>query len=309
MTTFDPGLLMPPREEEEVYPYRRVWRSIAVETGILFAVALVFYVLVNFLGFQLPPQWVEPLNLILSFTPLALWLIFSLWQERFVLQPRQRLLTVVVVSALAANAVGLPLVNNVLQVDRWLPLSNAITRIVGYTFTVGIVQEMLKYLVVRYTVWPEQFRVRQDAVAYGAASAVGYATALNFGFVLSGAPSPDTAAIRIFSTIALQIVGSLIVGYGLAETCFSRPSPFLLTIAVAWAAFLAGVTIPIRAGLVNATLSLDAAGNNLLLNTSATRPLQGLGFSLAMLVVPLLLLLFLFGSAEQREREAAVREV
>ena len=309
MTTFDPSLLTPPREEEEIYPYRRVWRSIAVETGILLTLALVLFILVNYLDFQLPAPVRTAFNLTLALTPLALWLGLSWWPERFVLQPRQRLLTVMVVSALAANAVGLPLVNNVFQVDRWLPLSSAITRIVGYTFTVGIVQEMLKYLVIRYMVWPDQFRVRLDAVAYAAASAVGYATVLNLDFVLSGAPPPDAAAIRIFGTVALQIVTSAVVGYGLAEVCFSRPSPFLLTITVALAAFMTGLAIPIRAGLVNATLSLDALGANPFLNTSAPRPLQGLGFSIALLVGPLLVLSFLFSSAEQREHEAALREV
>ena len=309
MTTFDPTLLLPPREEEEVYPYRRAWRSLAVECAVLFGLAAALYLIFSVVGVRLPAWLQAPVNVALALTPVGLWLAFSWWQERFVLRPRQRLLTVLIVSALAANAVGIPLVEDFLQVDRWLPLSSAILRIIGYTFTVGIVQEMLKYLVIRYAVWPDQFRIRLDAVAYGAASAVGYATVLNLHFVLTSNPPPDSSAMRIFSTVAFQVVASMVVSYGLAEVRFSQPSPFLLAATIALAAFITGVAIPIRAGLVNASLSLDVNANNPLLNISATKPLQGLAFSLVLLIVPSLMLSFLFNSAEQREREAAIREV
>jgi RsiW-degrading membrane proteinase PrsW (M82 family) len=245
----------------------------------------------------------------LALLPVGLWGIFSWWQERFVPQPRLRLLPVLAISALIANAVGLPLVNDFLQVDRWLPLSSALMRIAGYTFTVGVVQEVLKYLVVYYTVWPNQFRIRLDGVAYGAASAIGYATVLNLHFVLSGTPPADVAAVRIFTTLALHLVTSAIVGYGLAEVRFSRPTPFLVATTIALAAFVTGVAIPVRAGLVNANLSLDVNGTQPFLNTSTARPLLGLGVSIALLIGLNLVLSFLFEGAERREREAASHEV
>jgi RsiW-degrading membrane proteinase PrsW (M82 family) len=309
LTTFDPGLLLPPREEEETYPYRRAWRSMAVESAIMLGIAAALFVAFDFLSVRLPESLRTPVNVGLALIPVALWLAFSWWPERSVIQPRPRLLTVMIVSGLAANAIGIPLINDFLKVDRWLPLSSAIARIVGYTFTVGIVQEMLKYLVIRYTVWPEQFRNRLDGVAYGAACAVGYATVLNLHFALSNPSTPDITANRIFSNLALHLVTSVVVGYGLAEVRFSQPSPFLMTLSIALAAFITGIVIPIRAGLVNASLSLDNTATNPLLNISATKPLQGLAFSLGLLVALSLTMSFLFGSADQREREAAVREV
>jgi hypothetical protein len=82
-----------------------------------------------------------------------------------------------------------------------------------------------------------------------------------------------------------------------------------MTLSIALAAFITGVAIPIRAGLVNASLSLDSTASNPLLNISATKPLQGLAFSLGLLAALSFVLSFLFNSAEQREREAATREV
>jgi len=288
-------LLTPPREKEEIYPYRRVWRSIAIEGGILMSVAVILFVAIAILGIQIPQSLHQIFVLVLALLPAILWLVFSLLPERNVPQPRSRLLAVAIITALTANAVGIPLVDEVFQIDRWLPLASAIDRILGYTFTLGLIQEFSKYLVVRYIVWPNNFRIRLDGVAYGAASAVGYTTILNLHFVLSNMATPDVVAARVFATFALNIVTSAIVGYGLSEVRFSNPMPLLLTLTLALAAFITGVAVPIRAGLVNAPLSLEV---------SLPRAIFGLGFSSILLIVPCFMLSFLFVSAERRAEEA-----
>lgn len=295
MTISNPRLLTPPREKEEIYPYRRVWRSIAIEGGILMAVAGGLFVAVSILGIQIPRSFHQIIAVLFALLPALLWLAFSWWPEYAVPQPRSRLLAVAIISALVANAVAIPLINDFFQVDRWLPLSSAVDRILGYTFTVGVVQEFAKYLVVRYTVWPDQFRVRLDGVAYSAAAAVGYATILNLHFVFSGTATPDVVAARVFATFALNIVASIIVGYGLAEVRFSDPIPLLLTLTIALSSFITGIAVPIRAGLVNAPLSLEI---------SLPRAILGLGFSAALFIAPCLVLSFLFDSAERRAQEA-----
>ena len=300
MSTFDYRLLVPP-EEEEVYPYRRVWPSIVIESGILLAVALLAFVIFNVLNVRLPGALSQVLNLLLALLPAGLWLVISLWRERFALQPRQRLLAVAVVAALVANALSIPFIEGVFQTSRWLPASSALNRIVGYTFSVGIVQEVMKYLVVRYLVWPDQFRTRLDGVAYCAASAIGYATVLNIRSVLSGAALPDIVAMEVFGNVAVNLAASIIVGYGLAEVRFDNPSPFLATTTVALAALITGIVIPVRAGLVNAGFSLLGSTSN---------PLFGLALSAGALLAVGLLISFLFGNAERREQEAAAaREV
>lgn len=295
MAISNPRLLTPPREKEEIYPYRRVWRSIAIEGGILMSVAVILFVAIAILGIQVPQSLHQIFALVLALLPAILWLAFSWLPERNVPQPRSRLLAVAIITALTANAVGIPLVDEVFQIDRWLPIASAVDRILGYTFTLGLIQEFSKYLIVRYTVWPNSFRIRLDGVAYGAASAVGYTTILNMHFVLSSMATPDVIAARVFATFALNIVTSAIVGYGLSEVRFSNPMPLLLTLTLALAAFITGVAIPIRAGLVNAPLSLEV---------SLPRAIFGLGFSAILLIVPCFMLSFLFVSAERRAEEA-----
>jgi hypothetical protein len=296
VTTFNPRLLTPPQQEEEIYPYRRVWQSVAVEAGVLFGATVFLYALTNILNISIPPAYYAVIALALAVLPILLWLYFSWWRERSVSQPRERLLPVAIITALAANAVGVPLVNEFLQVEQWLPLSSAVNRIIGYTFTVGIVQGAIKYLVLRYSAWPDCFRVRLDSVAYGAAAGIGYASVLNLQFVLSDNPAPDVAAARIFANVALHVGTGMLIGYGLAELWIGAPTPFFPVYTFALCSLITGIAIPIRAGLVNATLGLGI---------SSTRPLLGIIFSAVLFILPAFTLSFFIDNADRQTREAA----
>lgn len=300
MTTYHSRLLTPPREEEEIYPYRRVWRSIIIEYTLLFIVVIITFALEAFTRFRILNSLQNIVNVGAAILPLMLWGIFSAWQERRVNEPRQRLIAVCVVSALAANAVGIPLIEDFLKIDKWLPLSSAINRIIGYTFTVGIVQEFLKFLILHYMVWGEPLRVRIDAVAYAAASAVGYATVLNLHFVFDGSLSLATVTATVFAVSGMHLVTTSVVAYSLSELYFDRPTLVLAPMALLAAAFITAVAIPIRAGLVNATWSTPF---------TVTRPLFGIMFSAFFLLGVLSVIALLFNNAERQAREAAVHEV
>ncbi len=322
MTGYDRRLLTPPDEEEEIYPYRRVWRSIVIENSALAVLCLAVFVVFGLIQLRVPGQLTLGVNGLLIIFPIIMWFIFSVFRERFVPEPRQRLIAVFVVTALAANALAIPLIEQVLQPEKWLPLGGAVNRIIGYTFTVGIVQETTKFAVVRFLTWPEQFRTRLDSVAYCAASALGYAFVLNGRFLLN-APgvAPDVVATQVFNNVAVNLAASLIISYGLAEVRFDKPTPFLMTIMVAFAALVNGIVIPLRSGLTNAAfvLSSGATDSQSLLNlltaafslrSSTPKPILGLGFSAVVLVAFAVVVAFLFTNAERQAREAiASREV
>ena len=264
-----------------------------IETTVLIVVTVAIFVVVNFVGVAIPDAIRLPLSIGVAALPALLWLIFSYWRERSVQEPRSGLFTTFIVSALVANAIGLPLLSEFVQPDNWLSLQSAVDRIIGYTITVGITQEFLKYLVVRYVAWPDHFREREDAVAFAAASAIGYASVLNVSFVLGTNAPLDVVATRIFSTTTVHLASSVILSYGLAQLLFSRVSAVLLPFMLLVAALVTGVATPIRSGLISAALSVDGA---------ATRPLFGLGFSILAIVVPLLGMYFLFRVADQRDK-------
>ena len=264
----------------------------------MFLGTLAIYILINVIGFEVPENLKTPLNILVAASPAIFWLIFSWWRERFALQPREQLLSVAIVAGLAANAIGIPLIDQVLTVERWLPSLDSINRIVGYTFTVGIVQEILKYVVVRYMAWPQRLRIRADSVAYCAAAAVGYATVQNLHFVTQNTATVDITAIRAFNTVSLHVATSLVIAYGLAEIRFSKPFILLPSLSVGLAAIIAGFAIPFRAGLSNARLTFGI---------SSTNPILAFGFSTVVIIILYFVFAFLFQTADRIEREAVLR--
>lgn len=313
-------LLTPPNEEAEIYPYRRAWRSIILESAVLFAACAVIFFIFGIFRPQVPQIVNLALNLLLIALPVLLWLLLSVWRERAVPEPRQRLITVFLVTALAANALAVPFIEDVIQPERWLPLGGAINRIIGYAFTIGIVQETTKYAVVRFITWPDYFRTRLDSVAYCAASAIGYSLVLNLRHFLGESTlTPDVMALQVFGNVAVNLAASLIVSYGLAEVHFDKPTPFLMTVTVALAALINGIVIPLRSGLTNASfvLSTGTAEAPSILSTilslfspssSVPKPFLGFAFSGVILLALGIVVAFLYNNAERQAREAEKRE-
>lgn len=288
-------LLNPIKTEQEVYPYRRVWRSLIVEMIFLGVAVASVFVAVAFLGLRIPAALSIVISGILVVLPVGLWLLLSVLPERRVAQPRQRLFFVLILTALVANGIALPFLNDFLNPHGWLPHESAINRILGYTFSLGIVQEVAKYLVLRYSIWREHLRIRADAVAYAVAAAIAFGTMQNIAFILDNpALNLDIAALRIFENIAINVAASLFVSLGLAETRFNHPTPFFMTVTVALGALVTGFAQPLTSGLVNAAFSVRG---------SLARPIFGLGFSAAVLLVSVLVTLFLYGAAERREQD------
>ena len=290
-----PRLILPPREEDEVYPYRRVWRSLFIECSVLALVLVGLYGAVSIVGLDIPAALVAPLNAVLVFLPALLWGYFSWLQEMAVPQPRRQLGAVFVLSALVASAVGVPLVTEFLQPDQWLSLESAINRIIGYTVTTGITQEFIKYFLTRTVVRADLYRVRTDVLAYSLAVAVGYSTILSLEF-LRTTPDvrPDMLMLRVVTIYGMHMAGSAVLSYGLMELYLGSGSLFLLPATLLIAAAITGVALPLRSGLVNIQLGFE--GN-------IPRTLYGVGFALALLGVPQVLVAFLYDVSERRERD------
>jgi hypothetical protein len=297
MTTYGPRFITPPSDDQERYPYRPVWHSLIIESIILIGLVFIFYIVIDVLHVPLSARIQSYLAVGLIFVSAALWFLFSWWAEQRIEQPRQNLIAVVILTMLVANSIGVPLVDQFFQVDNWLPLAPAVNRIIGYTLTTGITQSIIKYLVMRYTIWPQHLRVRLDGVAYGIAGGIGYATILNIQFLLANPSTPaDTLAFQIFANYALHVSTGIVIGYGLSEAFFSNPTPIFLAVVLLIGAIITGITIPIHAGLVNSSLSISSV--------SAPKPLFGLGFSAVLLAGISIITAGLIRNADRLERES-----
>jgi RsiW-degrading membrane proteinase PrsW (M82 family) len=236
--SFEPILLAPEEEAEERYPYRRVWRSAWLEVLVLLAAVVLVYVAVAVFG-AAPGGTGAKVSLALL--PLGAWLVFSWWAEQRALQPRDGLLGVVILGALVANAVAVPLQARLFELDRWLPNQGFFGRVLGYMFTLGFAGEFLKYLVLRYTVWPERFTQRLDGIAYALAASVGYAVVLNARFALYTDATLDATALRVASITFSHLAIGPVIGLFLAELRIGHTPIFWLPLGLMIAAFLSGL--------------------------------------------------------------------
>jgi hypothetical protein len=283
-------LLTPPKEQEELSPFRNVWQSQAIEATILVLFVLVCFVLFGLLRLSLPALISTAINYALAVLPAALWLIFSYLPERRAMLPRERIGFVFFVSLLLANAAGIPLLDT-LQPAQWLATESTLNRIIGYTLTVGAVQEGLKYLVMRYLALPYTQK-HSDAIAYSLAVGIAYGVVLNLHYVATHAATPSAIAVRVLSHISLNVLGSLIVAYGFSLVFVNRANLLLMPASFVLACLLNGAIIPIRAGVTNAVLTVQAV---------SPRPIIGLGLNIALYVGLLFTLYFLFNNAAAKE--------
>ncbi len=279
----------------DTYAFLPVWRRMSLQLVLLAGISLVAVLIGEFLQ----PSFSRELGWFLAhlfvFSPLLFWLLFSVLPEYSVARPRRRLMGVAMVSALTASAIGLPLVEEFFQVELWLPLESVSQRIIGFTLTAGVVDVGLKFLVLRYLIYPQALRVRSDAIAYAFASAIGYSFFLNLALLWSLQPIWDLAAIYILANFTIQFGSSMYIALGMIESYFSDAFPLVLPINLLLAALMTGLITALLGGLLSGPLGLSG-------NTD--RPFFALLMLFAMLFGTLGIVYFLYSNSERREREA-----
>jgi hypothetical protein len=303
MRSVEPVFIQPP-VERGLPPYAGVWRRTAVFAIILTLGTLALYTLRLVSPALLSLPFVPILSILIAVFPGMLWLLLSWREEQNAAQPRRQLLTVSIVASVIGYAFISPMSSAVFTTNQWLPLASAFDRILGYTFTVGILKTALIYGIMMLMVWRSHLQFRQDAVAYCITTAVTMAAAENLYSLSQIAPSLDAAAIRFFGNLGVSLSGALLLAYGLAQSRLESVSSFLLPMTLLASAFLIGTFIPLQAGLTSGTLQAAIANVELSTRVVSTRPLLGLILTVAVIGLSMLIVNGLLTSAERRAREA-----
>lgn len=292
--TARPVLLTPQRDEPGVYPYRRVWRTAYLEAVLLIGMTLIVVLLGRIAPFPLDDTARRAFRIIFAALPAALWILISLGAERRARQPRPRLVTAFVLGGLVASEIATPIIDRLFATDAWLPTASGLTRLLGYTLTVGVVQEFLKYAALRYSFWPRYFNQRLDGVAYSLAAAVGYATALNLYYATgAGGADPAAAALRITENTLTQTAIAVIMGLALAELARPRTPIYFAPLSLLLASVLAGFAIVIRGGAVVGGVGEGSDANNAIF---------GLGVAVVFMFFLYGSLSFLINNADERDQ-------
>ncbi len=287
--------IIPPSSNEETCLYRQAWPSLALQILLVTAVSAAAVMVSELLNPQLDGNINRILAGGLALLPLILWFAIAVFPEYRVRRPRKNLTAVAILSGLTASAVGLPLAQDFFRIEQWLPLESSFQRIIGFTFTAGMVDTALKWLVLRFVIYPKQLRIRSDAIAYGLASAVGYSFYLNLALIWRLQPTFGIAAVYILSNYAIQFASSMFIALGMIESHFGNALPIVLPLNLLIAAASIGIIRPLFSGMMSGPL---------LLTGSSDRPLFGLMFLAAALMGAAMISYFLYTVSERREREA-----
>lgn len=224
------------------------------QAGIVEIVALLIFVaLVAFVGAPLirsagiesrrPEDPVVILiGIILALIPALIWLAFFYQQDRLEPEPKPYVFGVFLLGVLLAGAVSTPLTRDLFQVEDWL-YQSALSRILGSILVIGFVQEFLKYAAVRYSVYSSaEFDERVDGVIYATAAGLGFATMLNFQYVLAfGGVDPTVGAIRMVVNALAHASFAGVIGYFLGQAKFEAKGPLWLPAGLCLVAIINGL--------------------------------------------------------------------
>lgn len=220
--------------------FRAVRESILVEV----AAVVVFVALVTLISPLLPPLGGTALVLagtVLAVVPAALWLVAFYRQDRLEPEPKEYILGVFALGVVLALGVGQPLLRNVLHVQDWAG-TGLIASLVGLILVTGLLQEFLKYAAVRYGVFnTPEFDHPVDGIIYLATAGLGYATALNVQYVLTGGVQLGVAAVHVAISTLAHASFAGVMGYFLGRAKFEARGPFWLPGGLLLAATLNGV--------------------------------------------------------------------
>ncbi|GAB4410868.1 MAG: hypothetical protein Kow00106_04890 [Anaerolineae bacterium] len=282
--TFEPVLIGPEEERAEAYPYRRVWRTAWLEVTALFLVAFALYAL-SIAGIVAAQPAPVPGRAVIAALPALLWLVISYRGERRAIQPRPALLRVMILGALVASGVAFPLEDHLFQPERWLPGLDFFGRLLGYATTVGFAAEFLKYLVLRYSVWPQHINQRLDGVAYGLAVSVGFATVFCLRFALFTEATLSATALRVASIALPHLATGAIVGFFLAELWVGRTAILWLPAGLTLAALVSGAHHAFRAIAIVGSPGVESTGSSPLLGLLLAAGFAAAAFSLFAFVI------------------------
>lgn len=222
---------------------------------ILIAFVLVLYAVDTLVQPQVGDETLAAIGLLLAIIPAVVWLAFFYRQDRLEPEPRTMVVGVFLLGLLVATAIAIPLVDRVFDVGSWL-FGSPLVHFAGGVLVVGVIQEGLKYLTLRLSVYDSrEFDERTDGIIYGTAVGLGFATALNAAFVVeSGGVDLGTGAIRIVLTSLAHASFGGLIGYFLGRQRFERRPLWWMPAGVALAATLNGAFFYLRSTVARGTI-------------------------------------------------------
>jgi RsiW-degrading membrane proteinase PrsW (M82 family) len=200
------------------------------------------------------------IGVLLAIIPAVLWLIFFYMQDRLEPEPKKEVFKIFIVALALAGAIGIPLTDQLFQVQNWLYRSTS-SLVFGSIFVIGAIETLLIYLAVRYFVYDtDEFDERTDGMVYGTAAGLGYATAINIQFVLSsGGAALGGAEVNVAEVALAHAAFAGVLGYFLGRAKMERERIWWLPLGLLLAALLNGLFTILRSQVEIGSITIGAA--------------------------------------------------
>jgi RsiW-degrading membrane proteinase PrsW (M82 family) len=241
---------------------KSVWWGSLIGVGAV----IVFTALAAFIFGQTRPHLegtaLVLVGIVLALVPAILWLVFFYIQDVREPEPKGLVLSVFVLGAIVARAVGIPLIEELFG-TKWLAAST-LFNILGAILVTGFINQFLIYATVRYSVYGSaEFDERVDGIVYATAAALGYATMVNIQYVISsGGVDLVAGTLRIAeTTLALAAFGG-IMGFFLGRCKFEDEPVWWMPAGLILAAVLDGLFTYFRGEVTTTAVGLSGGGYN-----------------------------------------------
>ena len=257
-------------------------RSLWVSSSGTFILLALFLLVVYGLDRIVKPRFTEGdlilVGIVMALVPAIIWIGFFYRQDRLEPEPKSLVIEVFILGGLLAWAVGIPLVNS-FNLPSWL-FNSFWTNLLGAILVIGFIQEFLKYVAVRFSVFNSaEFNEKIDGIIYATAAGLGYATALNISYITStGGVNLGMGAIRVVLTALAQASFAGVMGYFLGQQKLDMKPAWWMPLGLLVTAILNGTfytlwgtvqrgRITVTGGFVNPWIGLILAAGMALLIT------------------------------------------
>lgn len=220
---------------------RAMWLASAGLIVLLLLFVAIVTIIANALTTALSGTALIAAGIILALAPALIWLAFFYQQDRLEPEPKSYIVRVFILGALLAAAVGIPVVRDLFHVNSWL-YTNETVNLLGSILVIGFVQEFLIYAAVRYSVFDSaEFDERVDGIVYATAAGLGFATMLNFNYVVGlGGVDLGVGVIRVTIVALAHASIAGVLGYFLGQAKFEHTPVYYLPLGLVLAAVLNG---------------------------------------------------------------------
>ena len=240
-------------------------KNVVVSDLIAFVVLLVFVGVVAVADRLLKPALDGSLLLVigvaLALVPALLWMFMFYQLDSAEPEPVTDVAKIFVIGLALASAIGIPLTDQLFRVHDWL-YRDPLTTTLGSIFIIGGIEAFIVFAAVRFFIYDQpEFDERSDGVVYGTAAGLGYATALNLGFILSnhGAALGSGEIFVAETALAHAALGGLL-GYFLGKAKMQHEPVWWMSLGFVIAMILNGLFYLLRGQVVEASAGFFSGG-------------------------------------------------